>query len=588
MASVTLEAAFKAHTDGNLDKAIHLYRKVAKEDPELPMAQRFLGSALAQTGQTQEALAVWMPLLQCPEHQRDVSFLRDVARAGFETFSREALLTVLRSCSNEISPDFEALGAAVGLLLKDDPPEQRNASSLSEDNPSIIDELENIGGVDGLRSVFLSGASLGMKVLAAQRLLARERFCEVTALMEQTNLNTEPSLGFLYLKALNRLAAHEKINGFCAEHRHLFLGHPDWAYEYLLSLEMQGKVDDALTFISSLTPKVSMALAGDPDFLNLKGLLLKQAEQCQEAAEVFTTAMEIYQDHADSRINLKTLYLGQRRFLEALALDDAYCSSQETYDLFFSKCEQGLGFLEGPIVLDEGLGEQILYRVIMNEFFAQHTNKIRFICNPRIEPLFGGVTPVQAGTKEGALRGGTIAIGLLKLMLELKICKREEKAFAAGGKYIGLSWKSQNPYIGSSKSIDFSLLVDEMVKFGCHQFALLQPLSRDEKRCLEERGVDNYIYDPSLETDSLLTIRNIARACDQVITISNTVAHVCGMSGVSTTLIQRPGRARLWFWDGLRSAQTNRHMVYKGVRILDRHPSSHEAFFIKHALEHDD
>lgn len=118
------------------------------------------------------------------------------------------------------------------------------------------------------------------------------------------------------------------------------------------------------------------------------------------------------------------------------------------------------------------------------------------------------------------------------------------------GKYVvGISWKSQRPVYGQMKSVN----VDEwgpLFALPDVQFVSLQygDVNEDLVRAKELFGVDIYC-DPDIDTyNDLEGVAAQALAVDQVVTTSNTNAHLSAAVGARTWLIAPAGGGLLWYW----------------------------------------
>ena len=137
--------------------------------------------------------------------------------------------------------------------------------------------------------------------------------------------------------------------------------------------------------------------------------------------------------------------------------------------------------------------------------------------------------------------------GFLRCDSELSARLRER--LADGRKVIGLSWTSKNMRFGSDKKRATARL--------CQCFALAWlPLHRSAIRrypCRTQSGAarSRCDHDSLPDIDNFGDIEGLAAligACDIVVTVSNTTAHLAGALGKETYLLVPTGRARMWCW----------------------------------------
>jgi len=118
-----------------------------------------------------------------------------------------------------------------------------------------------------------------------------------------------------------------------------------------------------------------------------------------------------------------------------------------------------------------------------------------------------------------------------------------------GRKVIGLSWVSKAPVGGASKSArlaDFEALLRLP---GC-RFVDLQYGDTSEERAALARDLGVVVerlgeIDNTNDLDGLAALMS---ACDAVVTVSNTTAHLAGALGRPTFVMVPHGHARIWYW----------------------------------------
>jgi ADP-heptose:LPS heptosyltransferase len=114
---------------------------------------------------------------------------------------------------------------------------------------------------------------------------------------------------------------------------------------------------------------------------------------------------------------------------------------------------------------------------------------------------------------------------------------------------IGLSWISKAPVGGEAKSarlMDF----EPLLRTPGRRFVDLQyGDTRDERLVVErELGVPVERLDDIDNTNDLDGLAALMCACDAVVTVSNTTAHLAGALGVPTWVMVPHGQARIWYW----------------------------------------
>jgi hypothetical protein len=125
------------------------------------------------------------------------------------------------------------------------------------------------------------------------------------------------------------------------------------------------------------------------------------------------------------------------------------------------------------------------------------------------------------------------------------------RARLTGGKraVIGLSWRSHNPLFGESKSAqlaDFrTLLSAPDIRYVDLQYGD----TRAERAAVEsEFGTRVERLDDIDNTNDIDGLAALIAACDIVMTVSNTTAHLAGALGKPTWVFVPYGHARIWYW----------------------------------------
>jgi tetratricopeptide (TPR) repeat protein len=220
---------------------------------------------------------------------------------------------------------------------------------------------------------------------------------------------------------------------------------------------------------------------------------------------------------------------------------------------------------------DQGLGDQILYASMVPEVFDR-ANRIVLHVEPRLVSLFARSFPQVEVVGPSDLRNaGPIDVqeplpGLGKFVRPdwASFPKRErgylvadrertgrlrERLMGEGKFVVGLSWRSTNPKIGREKSIvlrDFEpLLRMPGVRFVDLQYGD----TREERESIaRELGIEVLHLDEIDNTNDIDGLASLIEACDAIVSVSNTNAHIAGALGKPTIVLMREKHGRLWYW----------------------------------------
>jgi hypothetical protein len=114
---------------------------------------------------------------------------------------------------------------------------------------------------------------------------------------------------------------------------------------------------------------------------------------------------------------------------------------------------------------------------------------------------------------------------------------------------VGLSWRSVNPTIGRDKSAPLRDFAPLLRVPGIRFIDLQYGDTRAERDLVErELGVRVERLEDVDSTNDLDALAALIAACDAVVTVSNTTAHLAGAVGTPTLVFVPSGPARLWYW----------------------------------------
>src|SRR5581483_3958702 len=219
---------------------------------------------------------------------------------------------------------------------------------------------------------------------------------------------------------------------------------------------------------------------------------------------------------------------------------------------------------------EQGLGEHILFAGLLPDLATRVQNTVVEV-EPRLVPLFArsfaGVVVVARGHAHHEPEiGAQIDIGSLGLHL-----RRDASAFpmrsggylrcdpvlaaqlrarlADGRLLVGLSWNSRNPKFEAAKSVSLADYAPLLRLPGC-RFVDLQYGDTRAERAAATRDVGVIVehIDDVDNTNDIDSLAALIGACDVVVTVSNTTAHLAGALGKPTFVLVPFGRGRMWFW----------------------------------------
>jgi Tfp pilus assembly protein PilF len=118
-----------------------------------------------------------------------------------------------------------------------------------------------------------------------------------------------------------------------------------------------------------------------------------------------------------------------------------------------------------------------------------------------------------------------------------------------GKRLIGISWVSHATTIGGAKSMALDDLATKLARPDVSLIDLQYGDTRAERGQLKtRRGIELCHLDDLDLRDDVDGLAALVAACDLVITVSNTTAHLAGGLGVPVWVLVPLGAAKLWYW----------------------------------------
>jgi tetratricopeptide (TPR) repeat protein len=531
------------------EEAVASYRRSIALKPSNPQVFHNLGNSLIELGRPQEALDAYdgrlvggpgaietlvnrgNALLQLKRFEDALdSFDRALAYAGDNILACIGRGHALR----ELNRNDEALVGYDGVLALD---------------PANLDALEN-----------------KIKVLIAlDRHVDVESCCE-TALQiapDHIGIVNTRSVALLYLGrpedalAVAKTALSLDANNGAA---HFNLGNA------LYELGQYEEAEASFRQSIALAPDVSTA------HKNLGGTLLA-LEQYDKALVSYERSLELSQND-DTHTNRALVYLGLGDFKNGWAeyhnrfkTDRVKCWRDYPVPLWDGAP------LNGPLMVwsEQGLGDQILYASMIPDLKGRVASTILEL-PVRLVSLFARSFPdIEVIPSMKSLHAGPYAahipLGTLGLHLRttwddfpktpggfLKADPAQAAALRARLKtddrlVVGISWRSSNKKLEKAKSAGLHAFAPLLELANC-RFVDLQygDTSAEREAVARDVGVRVEHLDDIDNFSDIDGLAALITACDLVVTVSNTTAHLAGALGKEAYVLVPFGQARMWYW----------------------------------------
>lgn len=326
---------------------------------------------------------------------------------------------------------------------------------------------------------------------------------------------------------------------------------------------------------------IQRALELSPDnaeFWNLRGNALQALNRHAEAIAAYEHSLKLAPDYAQPEFNISMCQLVRGDFFNGWKGYEArWRTGQRLGFIKFHKPMWQGEQVEGRILAwgEQGIGDQIFHLGMLESLRKKAPNLLLAVA-PRLMPLaersFPGVkfVPLARAQRERCevqVPLGSIGRHVRRSWYEFP---RDRKAYLfadeakvqqlrarlGGGRQpvIGLSWLSRAERFGELKSLSLRALEPLLTRPGL-RFVDIQYGNTDEERNAVCKALGISIdrlpdVDPYGDMDGLAAL---LRACDLVVSTSNTTAHLAGALGVPTLLMLPFASGRHWYWHELRS-----------------------------------
>lgn len=133
---------------------------------------------------------------------------------------------------------------------------------------------------------------------------------------------------------------------------------------------------------------------------------------------------------------------------------------------------------------------------------------------------------------------------------------------------VGITWQSKNNRLGSRKSISLENLLPILTNPGFRFVSLQYGDIADELESIKQQHGIEITLCPLVDNFSDLDGHAaLIDACDMVLTVSNTTAHIAGALGKASFVMLSKGEGRLWYWANRRG---RRSIWYPATEVFEQ------------------
>jgi len=572
-----MQNAMTLHQAGRLEEAARAYRSVLAREAENADALHLLGAVRLQQGKSAEAVELIrkaadlrpasLDILgnlatahaRCGQFEQALGVLdRILTRAPRNTnalLGRSAMLLNLRRRDEALAACDEALGI-----------EPRSAGLLFQ-RANVLASLERFAdAVEAMDRVLeLSPASVEALNNRGNALAMLGRHGEAIANYDRA-LAIKPD----YLDALNNranaLKAAERFEEALAGYEAVLAREPDRTD----ALSNSGAVLIELNRPVEALSRFDRALALRPrdiTVINNRSTALLHLDRKAEALANVRASLEIDPDNFEAYYFL----LANGEFSDGWRLYDRRTIEGQTRKRGYAAPDWRGQKVSGTLLVsgEQGLGDQILFSSLLPELRSAADRVVAEV-EPRLVDLFkrsfSGIEIVALRDKlhDGAIAAQTLIGSAAKFLRPdwnsfnrqpRNYLRADEKRVADfrrrldGSLNVGVSWHSRKAATGRSKSAH---LIDFTPLFETNQIRLIDlqygdtKSERDAFAAATGQAVTH--FDDLDLTNDIDGVAALIAACDLVVSVSNTTAHLAGALGRPAWVMPPFGHTRMWYW----------------------------------------
>jgi Flp pilus assembly protein TadD len=307
---------------------------------------------------------------------------------------------------------------------------------------------------------------------------------------------------------------------------------------------------------------------------NNAGLTLVTLSRLEEAERAYRAAIRARPDFAEAHCNLAYCLFARGEFTQA-RVEFAWGwknGSRGTHPGYpWPAWHEGMTSASTLVWGEQGPGDQIFNLSVMRDF-ATRTGPVTLAVEKRLVNLAQRSFPeLEVVARDETLRGryfdaqisssdimayaqparvpGSSAVRPYLIAGPGQSAALRGLLKRPGQLLCGISWRSANPRMGAQKSIrlpDLAPLFDlAHVDFLDLQFGEVD----EDRAALSQRLGARYRQGPGIDlTRDFDGVAALIDACDIVVTVSNTVAHIAGAIGKSSLVLLPHAEGLMWYW----------------------------------------
>jgi tetratricopeptide (TPR) repeat protein len=592
-----LQQGVEAHKAGQVQEAHRLYAAILKVQPKHPDANHNTGLLTVGFGKIELALPFFKTALEANPSNAQFWYSHIIALIKLERFIDAKVLLDQSKSKGIKGADFDQLEQRLneakkalsikpnnantyynmGNALKDQGKLEEAIEAYNKAlsiKPDHVDAYNNMGNALKDQGKLEEAIEAYNKALAITPDHAEAHSNMGNALQDQGKLeeaieaynkalSIKPNNANTYYNMGNALKDQGKLEEAIEAYNKALSIKPDHvdAYNNLgNALKDQGKLEEAIEAYNK-------ALSIKPDYVDAYyniGNAFEEKHNLEEAIEAYNKALAITPDHAEAHYNKGLAFLIAKDFYQGfLQYEWRWKTNKKTFLQSAKPIWNGEKSQRVLVWGEQGIGDELMFSSIISELYATSL-KILVKCDKRLIPLFkrsfpadiiyfSKDLPVPEDEYDFHIPMGSLpmtfrksldsfkksASGFLKYDISKTESIKAQLMHEYGKKIIGISWKTTSPTRSSlSRNIDLAKLVTALENSNTQLLSLQYGDISDEIEAVKrDFGIEVIQFSDVDNKNDIDGLAALMAACDTVITIDNSTAHLSGALGLTTKLM---------------------------------------------------
>jgi tetratricopeptide (TPR) repeat protein len=534
---------------GEMDAAVESFKKAIVIDPGFAQAHNNQGLALQTLSKPDEALASFDKAIAVFKGYAEAHYNKGLVLQKMQRFE-EAIECYRRAL--EIAPDYADAHYNKGLAQK--------ALGLLPD--AVVSFKACLAIAPGSAEAHFNLGVVLQKINQPDVAIASyDRVISIDPGFAQAHNNRG-----LVLKDLKRW------NDAIASYDRAIAIEPDFFEAY----GNRGVVLMKLNQLRQAIENFNKAIAIEPGYADAylgRGFVLQAMGELDAAIEDYDRALQLNPDFAMAKLNKALVLLLKGDWAEGWALYEWGSAAGKRAGVRKLEREWDGEVIQGALLVlpEQGVGDEIFYSGMLNDLqglaasitvgvdprlfslYQRSFHHVNVVSSKELPDMQSYDAQIHMASLGRYFRADAEAFKRIRspyLKADPARTKSLRQQVASGGKVVcGLSWVSKNKDLGADKSLHLQDLIPVLQLPGLAFVDLQYGDTAAERAALQEStGIDVRHVDEVDNFNDLDGLAALIEACDVVVTVSNTTAHLAGALGKKVMIMVPCSFGLLWYW----------------------------------------